>query len=761
VSVAAVASVAPATAEEPEDAALASVMGAGFAAAGPRAVRLAALLDPGFLAEAGWDPATWLLAPETGHRMIRWDGSRRRQEDEPARRTAPLPLPGPGKCAVTACLRERRPRRGREETRCGLHARRWEAARLADPRLDGSRWDATAEPVPVTGQVNLRGLAPLAVVEMLYGLQQRVRAGCTSYCRTLRVLARELRREQPSSLEDLPAQDEKGRQALLSSLIMHAGRAFADPRTEIAKDRWDLTVLGHHGWLDFTRITQEWLRESVKAWASHDLPQRRGKQAGARLHEITGAMICLSATLRAGREDRGEDPVALGRADIEAFLHRMAFLTADGQLSAYGRVKTCQDAGRVLKGIRSLGMARPGGPAAGLADDFTLITGDVPAKAGPGEPGRDVPPEIMRQLCGHLRELEEIISCREIRVAVELMIDTGRRPAEVCTLDWDCLARDADGTPVLVYDNSKSHRQGRRLPVSEHTAALITGQKTAVRERFPDTPPARLKLLPSRRLNPDGTRPVTEDNLTGRHRIWVNSLGPLLRGDGTEYDKSLVSPYSYRHSYAQRHADAGIGIDVLRELMDHESMDTTKRYYRVGETRRREAVDKVTAMQFDRHGNRIWRDALALLDSEHARYAVGSVAVPYGTCTQPANVQAGGGACPVRFRCAGCDHFRTDVSHLPDLAGYLDDLLRTRERLAASIDGVDEWARADAMPAAEEIRRVRHLISQIKGDIDGLDTTGRAQIDEAVSVVRRHRAVHLGMPAVRPVLPSPRTEASA
>jgi len=200
---------------------------------------------------------------------------------------------------------------------------------------------------------------------------------------------------------------------------------------------------------------------------------------------------------------------------------------------------------------------------------------------------------------------------------------------------------------------------------------------------------------------------------------------------------------------------------VLRELMDHESMDTTRRYYRVGEARRREAVDKVTAMQFDRHGNRIWRNALALLDSERARHAVGSVAVPYGTCTQPANVQAGGGACPVRFRCAGCDHFRTDVSHLPDLTGYLHDLLRTRERLAASIDGVDEWARADAMPAAEEIRRVRHLVSQIKGDIDRMDAGRRAQIDEAVGVVRRHRAAYLGMPSVRPVLPSPRTETSA
>ena len=234
-------------------------------------------------------------------------------------------------------------------------------------------------------------------------------------------------------------------------------------------------------------------------------------------------------------------------------------------------------------------------------------------------------------------------------------------------------------------------------------------------------------------------------------------MGPLRRADSTEFDKTLITPYSYRHSYAQRHADAGVPIDVLRELMDHTSMDATKRYFRVGETRRREAVDKVTAMQFDRHGNRIWRDARALLDSEHARYAVGAVAVPYGTCTEPANVQAGGGACPVRFRCAGCDHFRTDVSHLPDLTGYLDDLLRTRERLAATIDGVDEWARADAIPAEEEIRRVRHLVSRIKGDIDRMDASQRAQIDDAVTVVRRHRGApprHAIRPHRAPLTPN-------
>ena len=78
------------TAEDPGDASLAAVLGAGFAAAGQRAARLAALLDPGFLAEAGWDPVTRVLAPESEHRLIRWDGERLRLE-APARREGPAP----------------------------------------------------------------------------------------------------------------------------------------------------------------------------------------------------------------------------------------------------------------------------------------------------------------------------------------------------------------------------------------------------------------------------------------------------------------------------------------------------------------------------------------------------------------------------------------------------------------------------------------------------------------------------------------------
>ena len=95
----------------------------------------------------------------------------------------------------------------------------------------------------------------------------------------------------------------------------------------------------------------------------------------------------------------------------------------------------------------------------------------------------------------------------------------------------------------------QSAHLGRRLPTAQATAELITAQKDRVRAQFPDTPLAELKLLPAAYSNPHGRRAVTETHLTTRHRMWVKSLPPVLRADGTEYDKSKIIPYAYRHSY--------------------------------------------------------------------------------------------------------------------------------------------------------------------------------------------------------------------
>jgi hypothetical protein len=258
-----------------------------------------------------------------------------------------------------------------------------------------------------------------------------------------------------------------------------------------------------------------------------------------------------------------------------------------------------------------------------------------------------------------------------------------------------------------------------------------------------------------------------------RHRTWVDSLpdvqvATVIEQDGQQvtkmlpFDKAKIVPYAYRHTFAQRHADAGVDVTVLKELLDHRLLETTQRYFNVGQERRREAVDRVTTMQFDRHGNRVWRQAKAPLDSEHARRAVGEVAVPYSGCSEPSNVAAGGQDCPLRFRCIGCGHFSTDISYLPDLERYLADLLRHRERLAATLDA-DEWAKSESGPSDQEITRIRRLIDRMKADLDDLTEEDRAQIGEAVAVVRRGRAkiVGLGLPRIRQPLPDVRPERSA
>jgi integrase len=667
------------------------------------------------------------------------------------------PLPPLAFCAVAACTRQRRHPDG---LYCDAHQQRLRTARTRDPHLDKTRWQATEPAIGRGGEVSLRGLPPVVVAELLVGLQQRCRINAVKTSdAVLRALCNDVRACQVVSLADYRPGEHRAWEftGLANCLISHARRALSTPEIEVAQDEWDLTVFGHQGTVSFTGISQPWLREAAKRWAADDLPKRRVRpgrrtSAGLAVRHYVGCLARLSESLRM-RADRGEHPAVLGRADMEAFLHRLAYLESVGQISGDAHIRACREVRGVLTRIRAMGLTRPGRLAAGLGEDFVIGQADVPAEPEPGEPNRDLPPEIMQQLCAHLDRL----TSPQMRTAVELAIDTGRRPEEICALDFDCLTRDDDGLPVLIYDNHKANRPARRLPISERTAAVVIAQQQRVRTRYPHTPVGELKLLPTDRRNPGGRRAITSFSLAFAHRTWVDRMPVLHTADGVEYDKAKVVLYAHRHSYAQRHADAGVPVEVLRELMSHRKLETTSGYYRVGETRRRDAVDRVTAMQFDRHGNRIWRQAQALLDSEHARRAVGEVAVPFGVCAEPSNVKAGGGACPFRFRCAGCDHFRTDVSYLPDLHAHLDDLLRTRERLLATTD-LDQWARAEAMPSQEEIRRIRRLIDQIRNGLDELQPEQRQQLQQAVTVVRRHRSTMLGMPRTRPALPDLRPE---
>ncbi len=680
--------------------------------------------------------------------------------------------PAFGPCEVLACLRERD---SRGSPYCCAHAARWRLSRgAAGPGEHDEQRFRRTQPAVSHGAADIcmGGLTDRVAAEMLYGLQQKVAAGSKTDDTFFRSLANNVRFQEVRSLAEATMEHFPLEVRQLGQQFMTAVRRLtSNPESERHKDVWDTTVFGFTGTLKFGQISQPWLREAAKALTYNDLPQRRGRGKAYSQTRINDIAL-LSDSLRIQRPDQGNHVGVLSRSDISSYLNRIAFLHSQGTISDFKRVRTVREVRRILGQARALGMTRPGQPLHGLPDDFTVLVSDTPEEAEDSAVGRDLPIEVVRYLCEHLDQLEAQ-SFTEIRVAVELLIDTGRRPGEICQLTLDCLERDEQGKPVLIYDNIKANRKGRRLPIAAATAAVIERQQQRVRARFPAEPAETLKLLPTAIKNPHGSKGLKDGTLAARQRQWVDAMPDIkvpmtVQIDGKNetkmvpFDKGRIFPYAYRHTYAQRHADAGVAVDTLRELMDHVHMITTQGYYRVGEKRRRDAVDRVTNMQFDRHGGRIWRQAQTLLDSEHLRRAVGEVATPYGSCSEPSNVAAGGSDCPVRFRCVGCAHFSTDVSYLPDLEAYLADLLRSRERLLSVVDA-DDWAKAEAMPSDEEITRIRRLISRIKADVDDLSAEDRAQIEESISVVRRARnqVVGLGLPKTRQPLPDVRPGRSA
>jgi hypothetical protein len=98
--------------------------------------------------------------------------------------------------------------------------------------------------------------------------------------------------------------------ALAQDLQQAVLRAGTSPEDEQRKDIWNTAVLGHgrRRVIDFTGISQIWLREALKRWVAEELPTRRGDHATAILQDHVHRAGELSASLRLHRDDHGDDP---------------------------------------------------------------------------------------------------------------------------------------------------------------------------------------------------------------------------------------------------------------------------------------------------------------------------------------------------------------------------------------------------------------------------------------------------------------------
>lgn len=532
---------------------------------------------------------------------------------------------------------------------------------------------------------------------------------------------------------------------------------------------WDLRVFGYpNRHLSFTgggcrrgsskstpALSQRWLRETCKEFVYQSaLPRQLSTST---ISTYLRAAAHLSATL-AARADRGEDPAALGRSDIVDHLIRLNAVVRAGRMSDADHHRYYVFTRRLLREIVGLGLTGPGGPAEGLPAEFGVRHTDtvkwVRTLREDDLSGEALPEIVIEQLFSPASLA--VLGARHVfpeqcRRLVRVLADTGRRPTEVTHLRWDCLAFDehvdelgqTHQAAVLVYDMPKTRWKGRRLPIHASTADLIQQQQRYVRDRFPDTATEDLVLWPAPVLNPTGRKPVSHHYLGKIISNWMEDLPDLhdvdAAGNPVPFDRRRMVAYVFRHTYAQRHADAGTPVEVLQELLGHEQISSTQVYYQVSARRKRDALHRVAPYQLDRAGTRSRPMLTALLPSEHTREAVGALSVPFGVCVEPANVRSHGRSCSFRYQCLGCSHFRTDPSYLPELRAYLSRRLADLEKLRAGTDEVTGWAAEAATPRTEEIEAARNLIRTCEQQLQDMTPTERAQVDDAIRQMRRAR----------------------
>lgn len=579
-----------------------------------------------------------------------------------------------------------------------------------------------------------------ARIEFLYAIQQLDKTSLGSfYVARIRQILGAVRRKNPESLlDDLDWLRDQGDSQHVTSIANRLADILAaalrrfngyDARTADLLYLNDLPLRTLRSSpelsrqiqpLDLTTIPQPWLREAFRTWVLSGLPPRRDVNVAYAV--ARSASTTLMRTLGAASLDGAE----VGLADMTAIVNGFhSDWTTEG---AAGPNKDTMkyvlrfwwemcDLARRTQLWDDIPATFAHDPAVHRNNGFAIEEDD--------ELGRALPNDVVK----HLRNSTHLIEGETAdlqRAILEVLIDTGRRPTEVVHLRRDCLKQDADGGWSLEYDNSKSRRAKRRLPVNQETVDAIQRWLPVLDRQRPGCD----WLFPSPIVRRN--QPIKSSTLGTYVANLVDAAPPMtspvigVDGEATIFDTETVTPYDFRHSYAQRHADAGVAPDALRQLMDHKNISTTMGYYRVTQKRKRDAARMIAPLTRDRDGRPV--------GITEGRQQLATVAVPFGGCAEPSNVQAGGNDCPVRFQCSGCNFYRPDPSYIPDLERHVADL---RMNLAAArrMDSPSYVLANFDGQIADYVR----ILDQMKSDLAELPQQQRQQVEEASSVLRRAR----------------------
>ena len=438
--------------------------------------------------------------------------------------------------------------------------------------------------------------------------------------------------------------------------------------------------------LRFDRIAPQWLKELGKRWVRYRLT------AGLAVATCEGdvqALTMFSEFLA----DAAPDVDGLAGIDRPLLERYLAWLTDQpGGMSANeGRVGGLHT---FFQAIRRHGWDHT------LPTTAAFFTGDIQRRR----------PRITRHLAEHvMAQVEQPANLDrwphpEGRLVTMILIRCGLRVAAACTLPFDCLLHDGQGAPYLRYFNTKMEREAA-VPIDEELEAEIRVQQGRVLERWPEGNP---NLFPRQKANASGQRSFGPDSYRSMLNRWLQTCDVR-----DEHGQPVhLTPHQWRHTFATRLINRDVPQEVIRVLLDHDSMQMTAHYAKITDQTVRRRWEAATRVNIN--GERVTIDPdgpLAQAQWAKTRYGMATQTLSNGYCGLP--VQK---SCPHANACLTCPVFITGPEFLPEL----------REQRQRTLTLIDVSESKGHSRVTEMNKQVLTNLDRMIGEIEKDEETGNA-----------------------------------
>lgn len=285
---------------------------------------------------------------------------------------------------------------------------------------------------------------------------------------------------------------------------------------------------------------------------------------------------------------------------------------------------------------------------------------------------RFIPESVIHQLKVHLPNLPE-----HLQRLIIVLLETGRRVGEVCSLAFNCLDRDEEGGVFLRVQDSKL-KKSYLIPISPDCVTAITQQQAWVLKNDRAKQKFRVGyLFPSKQA-------------TRNPHLNANYVNNALNKLAEEYrildDNGVLwhfHAHQFRHTVGTRMINAGVSQAVVQRYLGHESPEMTARYAYIHQDTLKKSFQQFQAALIDVKG---YTRPIALehQDAMLLKQNIMAQALPNGFCGLPLIQQA----CPHANACLTCTHFRTHKEFLPQHEAQLKETNRLIETAKAN-----QWQR--------------------------------------------------------------------